>query len=281
MKNLDVTIDHDSGFCFGVEFAIEMAEDILKTEKQLFCLGDIVHNDMEVNRLEKMGLKIINNDDLNNIKNSKVLIRAHGEPPSTYKTAVKNNLTLIDASCPVVLKLQNRIKNSYDKKELIYIYGKHGHPEVKGLMGQTKENAIIFQDISELDIEKMPKEITLYTQTTKSKDKYYKIVKRLKEKGISVNAHDTLCRQVSNRDTQLKDFSKEFDKVIFVSGTKSSNGNVLYNVCKSSNKNSRFVSTPEEIKSEWFNKNETIGICGATSTPMWLMERIKDKISTL
>ena len=281
MKNLTVKIDNDSGFCFGVEFAIEMAEDILKTEKELFCLGDIVHNDMEVSRLETMGLKIINNDDLNNIKNSKVLIRAHGEPPSTYKTAVKNNLTLIDASCPVVLKLQNRIKNSYDKKEVIYIYGKHGHPEVKGLMGQTKENAIIFQDISELDIQKMPKEITLYTQTTKSKDKYYEIIKKLRKKGISVNAHDTLCRQVSNRDTQLKDFSREFDKVIFVSGTKSSNGNVLYNVCKSNNKNSRFVSSPEEIKSEWFNENETIGICGATSTPMWLMENIKDKISTL
>ena len=281
MKNLTVKIDNDSGFCFGVEFAIEMAEDILKTEKELFCLGDIVHNDMEVNRLETKGLKIINNDDLNNIKNSKVLIRAHGEPPSTYKTAAKNNLTLIDASCPVVLKLQNRIKNSYDKKEVIYIYGKHGHPEVKGLMGQTKENAIIFQDISELDIQKMPKEITLYTQTTKSKDKYYEIIKKLRKKGISVNAHDTLCRQVSNRDTQLKDFSKEFDKVIFVSGTKSSNGNVLYNVCKSNNKNSRFVSSPEEIKSEWFNENETIGICGATSTPMWLMENIKDKISTL
>jgi len=281
MKNLTVKIDNDSGFCFGVEFAIGMAEDILKTEKELFCLGDIVHNDMEISRLETMGLKIINNDDLNNIKNSKVLIRAHGEPPSTYKTAVKNNLTLIDASCPVVLKLQNRIKNSYDKKEVIYIYGKHGHPEVKGLMGQTKENAIIFQDISELNIQKMPKEITLYTQTTKSKDKYYEIVKKLRKKGISVNAHDTLCRQVSNRDTQLKDFSKEFDKVIFVSGTKSSNGNVLYNVCKSNNKNSRFVSSPEEIKSEWFNENETIGICGATSTPMWLMENIKDKISTL
>ncbi len=281
MKNLTVKIDNHSGFCFGVEFAIEMAEDILKTEKELFCLGDIVHNDMEVNRLETKGLKIINNDDLNNIKNSKVLIRAHGEPPSTYKTAAKNNLTLIDASCPVVLKLQNRIKNSYDKKEVIYIYGKHGHPEIKGLMGQTKENAIIFQDISELDIQKMPKEITLYTQTTKSKDKYYEIIKKLRKKGISVNAHDTLCRQVSNRDTQLKDFSREFDKVIFVSGAKSSNGNVLYNVCKANNKNSHFVSSPEEIKSEWFNENETIGICGATSTPMWLMENIKDKISTL
>ena len=177
MKNLKVKIDKNSGFCFGVEFAIEMAEDILKTDRELYCLGDIVHNDMEVERLEKMGLIIINNEDLKNIKDSKVLIRAHGEPPSTYELAVKNNLTLIDASCPVVLKLQNRIKKSYDKKEAIYIYGKHGHPEVKGLRGQTKEDAIIFQDISELDFKKMPREITLYTQTTKSKDKYYEIVK--------------------------------------------------------------------------------------------------------
>ena len=260
MLNLDVKIDINSGFCFGVEFAIEIAEDILKTEERLFCLGDIVHNDMEVDRLEKMGLIIINNDELVNIKNSKVLIRAHGEPPSTYKIAIKNNLTLIDASCPVVLKLQNRIKKSYDKKESIYIYGKHGHPEIKGLKGQTKDNAIIFQDISELNFKKMPKEITLYTQTTKSKDKYYEIVKRLKKEGITVNAHDTLCRQVSNRDTQLKEFSRGFDKIIFVSGTKSSNGNVLYNVCKKNNKESYFVSKPEEIKSKWFNKNEKIFI---------------------
>ena len=281
MKNLKVKIDNNSGFCFGVEFAIEMAEDILKTDKELYCLGDIVHNDMEVKRLEEMGLVIINNDDLKGINNSKVLIRAHGEPPSTYELAVKNNLTLIDASCPVVLKLQNRIKKSYDKKEAIYIYGKHGHPEVKGLRGKTKEDAVIFQDISELDFNKMPKEITLYTQTTKSKDKYYEIVKILKKEGIEVNAHDTLCRQVSNRDTQLKDFSLGFDKIVFVSGTKSSNGNVLYNVCKSNNKNSHFVSSAKEIKNEWFNKNESVGICGATSTPMWLMEDIKSKISTL
>jgi len=280
MKNLKVKIDTNSGFCFGVEFAIEMAEDILKTDKELYCLGDIVHNDMEVERLEKIGLVIIDNEDLKNIKDSKVLIRAHGEPPSTYELAVKNNLTLIDASCPVVLKLQNRIKKSYDKNEAIYIYGKHGHPEVKGLRGQTKEDAIIFQDISELDFKKMPKEITLYTQTTKSKDKYYEIVKILKKEGIEVNAHDTLCRQVSNRDTQLKDFSLGFDKIVFVSGTKSSNGNVLYNVCKSNNKYSHFVSSPKELKNEWFNKNESVGICGATSTPMWLMEDIKTKILT-
>ena len=250
MLNLNVNIDSNSGFCFGVEFAIEIAEDILKEEEKLYCLGDIVHNNMEVKRLKKMGLVIIDNSELKKIKNAKVLIRAHGEPPATYAMGIKNNLTLIDASCPVVLKLQNRIKKSYDKDEIIYIYGQHGHPEIKGLKGQTKENAVVFQELDELDLTKIPKEITLYTQTTKSKDKYYKIIKKFQEEGITVNAHDTLCRQVSNRDTQLKEFSKEFDKIVFVSGTKSSNGNVLYNVCKSNNENSYFISSPDEIKKD-------------------------------
>ena len=281
MLNLNVNIDSNSGFCFGVEFAIEIAEDILKEEEKLYCLGDIVHNDMEVRRLKKMGLVIIDNSELKKIKNAKVLIRAHGEPPATYAMGIKNNLTLIDASCPVVLKLQNRIKKSYDKDEIIYIYGQHGHPEIKGLKGQTKENAVVFQELDELDLTKIPKEITLYTQTTKSKDKYYKIIKKFQEEGITVNAHDTLCRQVSNRDTQLKEFSKEFDKIVFVSGTKSSNGNVLYNVCKSNNENSYFISSPDEIKKDWFKKNENIGVCGATSTPMWLMENVKEKIITI
>tara|TARA_B100001245_G_C22873173_1_gene419892 strand:+ start:756 stop:1601 length:846 start_codon:yes stop_codon:yes gene_type:complete len=281
MLNLNVNIDSNSGFCFGVEFAIEIAEDILKEEEKLYCLGDIVHNNMEVKRLKKMGLVIIDNSELKKIKNAKVLIRAHGEPPATYAMGIKNNLTLIDASCPVVLKLQNRIKKSYDKDEIIYIYGQHGHPEIKGLKGQTKENAVVFQELDELDLTKIPKEITLYTQTTKSKDKYYKIIKKFQEEGITVNAHDTLCRQVSNRDTQLKEFSKEFDKIVFVSGTKSSNGNVLYNVCKSNNENSYFISSPDEIKKDWFKKNENIGVCGATSTPMWLMENVKEKIITI
>ena len=230
MLSLDVTIDTKSGFCFGVEFAIEMAEDILLEDGKLYCLGDIVHNDREVTRLEKMGLEIIDHDQLKEMKNVKVLIRAHGEPPSTYDLAIKNNITLIDASCPVVLKLQNRIKKSHDKEEKIYIYGKHGHPEVKGLMGQTGKDAIVFQDIAELDLKSLPKSLTLYTQTTKSKEKFYDIVSKLTKTGIEINVNDTLCRQVSNRDTQLQDFSTNFDKIIFVSGTKSSNGNALFNV---------------------------------------------------
>ena len=278
MLGLDVTIDTKSGFCFGVEFAIEVAEEILKQEGKLYCLGDIVHNDREVKRLEEMGLEIIDHDQLKEMKNIKVLIRAHGEPPSTYDLAIKNNIILMDASCPVVLKLQNRIKKSHDKKEKIYIYGKHGHPEVKGLMGQTGKDAVVFQDINELDLDNVPKSITLYTQTTKSKEKFYDIVKQLTKKGIDINVNDTLCRQVSNRDTQLQDFSNNFDKIIFVSGTKSSNGNALFNVCKKNNNNSYFVSSSEEVERGWFSLNEKVGVCGATSTPMWLMQEVKEKI---
>ena len=187
---------------------------------------------------------------------------------------------MIDASCPVVLKLQNRIKNSFDKDEKIYIYGKHGHAEVIGLLGQTNNKAVVFQDISELDIETLPKNLTLYSQTTKSTDKFYEINDILRENGITVNTNDTICRQVSNRDKELRDFSEKFDKIVFVSGTKSSNGKVLYNVCKEKNPNTYFVSNPDQIEEEWFNANESVGICGATSTPMWLMEQVKERILT-
>ena len=278
MLGLDVTIDTKSGFCFGVEYAIEIAEEILQQDGELYCLGDIVHNDMEVKRLEDMGLKIIDHDELKKMKDVKVLIRAHGEPPSTYDLAIKNNITLMDASCPVVLKLQNRIKKSHDKKEKIYIYGKHGHPEVKGLMGQTGKDAIVFQDIKELDLDDLPASLTLYTQTTKSKEKFYEIVSKLAKTGVDVNVNDTLCRQVSNRDNQLQDFSNKFDKIVFVSGRKSSNGNALFNVCKQNNSNSYFVSSSDEIDRSWFSKDEKVGVCGATSTPMWLMEEVKEKI---
>ncbi|PSL04277.1 4-hydroxy-3-methylbut-2-enyl diphosphate reductase [Cecembia rubra] len=278
MLNLQVHIDQHSGFCFGVVYAIEMAEEILDEQGYLYCLGDIVHNDEEVNRLTQKGLRIIDHNQLNNLQDEKVLIRAHGEPPSTYQLAIKNNLTLIDASCPVVLKLQNRIKNSFDKDETIYIYGKHGHAEVVGLLGQTNNKAVVFQDISELDLGSLPKNLTLYSQTTKSTDKFYEINDILKENGITVNTNDTICRQVSNRDKELREFADKFDKIIFVSGTKSSNGKVLYNVCKDKNPNTYFVSNPEQVNLDWFSANESVGICGATSTPMWLMEQVKERI---
>ncbi|MGE0929258.1 4-hydroxy-3-methylbut-2-enyl diphosphate reductase [Peijinzhouia sedimentorum] len=280
MLNLKVEIDHNSGFCFGVVYAIEMAEEILDKQGYLYCLGDIVHNDEEVKRLEAKGLRIITHDDLGTLKNESVLIRAHGEPPSTYELALNNNLTLIDASCPVVLKLQNRIKNSFDKKEKIYIYGKHGHAEVIGLLGQTSNEAVVFQNIDELDIETLPKNLTLYSQTTKSTDSFYEITKTLMEAGITVNSNDTICRQVSNRDRELRDFAGKFDHIIFVSGTKSSNGKVLYNVCKEQNPSTYFISNADQLDANWFSKGETIGICGATSTPMWLMEQVKERLAT-
>ena len=281
MNNIKVDIDTNSGFCFGVVYAIDMAEEILEEQGYLYCLGDIVHNDAEVERLERKGLKIIDHNNYRTLKNEKVLIRAHGEPPETYKIAMENNLELVDASCPVVLKLQNRIKKAHNRGENIYIYGKHGHAEVLGLLGQTKNEAIVFQDINELDISKMPKEISLYSQTTKSIDSFYNISDELRKSGLDVNASDTICRQVSNRDKELREFAKNYNKIIFVSGTKSSNGKVLFNVCKEQNPHTYFISAPDEIDITWFDSNDNVGICGATSTPMWLMEEVKKTILEL
>jgi len=278
--NLQVNIDKSSGFCFGVVYAIEMAEDILDNEGYLYCLGDIVHNDEEVERLTNRGLKIIDHDFLKDLKNEKVLIRAHGEAPSTYQLALENNLTLIDASCPVVLKLQNRIKNSHDDEEQILIFGKHGHAEVIGLQGQTDGKAIVFQDLAELDGIELPSKFTLYSQTTKSVDKFYHIKDQLLSRGYEVKANDTICRQVSNRYEELENFVSHYDKIVFVSGKKSSNGKVLYDVCKKYNDNSYFISNVEELNQNWFNENDKVGICGATSTPMWLMEKVKAELET-
>ncbi|MFD2874689.1 4-hydroxy-3-methylbut-2-enyl diphosphate reductase [Mucilaginibacter ximonensis] len=272
---LKVTIDKDSGFCFGVIYAIDMAEDILHEDGYLYCLGDIVHNDEEVERLKSLGLRIINHDQLKDLRNEKVLIRAHGEAPETYRTALQNNITLIDASCPVVLKLQNRIKTSYDNQEKILIFGKHGHAEVIGLQGQTNNEALVFQDIAELDNVELPKNITLYSQTTKSMEKFYQIKDELNARGYELNANDTICRQVSNRDKDLPAFVKNFDKVVFVSGVKSSNGKVLYEVCRKHNPNTYFISSTAELKQSMFAPGDKVGIAGATSTPMWLMEDVK------
>jgi len=278
--NLKVTIDHDSGFCFGVVYAIDMAEDILAEDGYLYCLGDIVHNDEEVERLKLKGLKIIDNDDLKDLHNEKVLIRAHGEAPETYRIALNNNITLIDASCPVVLKLQNRIKTTHDAKEKVLIFGKHGHAEVIGLQGQTNNEALVFQDLAELDNVELPQSFTLYSQTTKSTDKFYEIKNQLISRGYDIKANDTICRQVSNRDKDLPSFVKNFDKIVFVSGKKSSNGKVLYEVCRKNNPATYFISKPDDLEKTMFNPDDKIGICGATSTPMWLMERVKGVLET-
>jgi 4-hydroxy-3-methylbut-2-enyl diphosphate reductase len=273
--NLQVTIDGNSGFCFGVVYAIDMAEEILEEDGYLYCLGDIVHNDEEVERLKARGLRIINHDELPDLHGEKVLIRAHGEAPETYRIALKNNITLIDASCPVVLKLQNRIKVSHEDDEPILIFGKHGHAEVIGLQGQTNNEALVFQDLAELDHVDLPAKFTLYSQTTKSTEKFYQIKVELIQRGYEVKANDTICRQVSNRNEDLESFVTNFDKIVFVSGKKSSNGKVLYEVCKKYNPNTYFISQADELDINLFSPGDKVGICGATSTPMWLMEKVK------
>ncbi|MBP9187015.1 MAG: 4-hydroxy-3-methylbut-2-enyl diphosphate reductase [Bacteroidia bacterium] len=279
--NVTVEIDNNSGFCFGVVYAIHMAEEILDETGNLFCLGDIVHNDEEVERLQKKGLKIINKETFRTLKNERVLIRAHGEPPETYKLALDNNIELIDASCPVVLKLQNRVREASNDEAPVIIYGKHGHAEVDGLKGQTNGKAIVIEKFEELDNHQLPQKVQLYSQTTKSTKNLYALKGLLESKGIEVDFNDTLCRQVSNRDGGLRLFAKRFDKVVFVAGKKSSNGKVLHDVCKDENPNTYFISSKDELDKSWFNEFDTIGICGATSTPQWQMEDVKQAILEL
>ena len=293
MSELKINIDPKSGFCFGVVYAIEMAENILKEDNKLYCLGDIVHNNREVDRLNNLGLEIIDHNRLSELNNCKVLIRAHGEPPSTYEIALKNNIELLDASCPVVLKLQHQIKEGYETIKKIdgqvIIYGKEGHAEVTGLVGQTNGEAIIVttkEDISKIDFEKP---IYIYSQTTKSPKAFQDIVDEIKKELIALGkdvdlkfvVHDTLCRQVSGREPQLKTFASENDVIVFVSGTKSSNGKMLFLSCKEQNKQSYFVSDTKEIDENWFKNSNSVGICGATSTPRWLMDEVADYIKQI
>jgi 4-hydroxy-3-methylbut-2-enyl diphosphate reductase len=285
---MKVTIDPHSGFCFGVVFAIRMAEEELDKNGSLYCLGDIVHNNVEVERLKAKGLKIISHDDLKNLRDCKVLIRAHGEPPETYQMAIKNNIELVDASCPVVLKLQNRVRKSFEDVEendgQVVIYGELGHAEVNGLVGQTNGKAIVVKEEADLEQIDFGRPVYFFSQTTKSTDGF----RRMKEKiegRINANlssapaeevfeANDTLCRQVSNREPQLEKFAAEHDIIVFVSGKKSSNGKVLFGVCSRVNPRSYFISDTDELNPDWFIDAESVGICGATSTPMWLMEKV-------
>ena len=286
-----VEIDTGSGFCFGVTTAIRKAEEELAKGSTLYCLGDIVHNGMECERLRQMGLVTINHDDLKQLHDAKVLLRAHGEPPETYALARKNNIEIIDATCPVVLQLQRRIKKQYDSKDeeqetngkkQIVIFGKPGHAEVLGLVGQTENNAIViasFEDVKKLDFSR---DIYLYSQTTKSLDEFQRIIEYIKQ-NISPDAtfksFDTICRQVANRMPSIAAFAARHDLLLFVCGRKSSNGRVLFNECQRVNANSHLIEGPNEIDPSWFNDElKTIGICGATSTPKWLMEECRDAI---
>ena len=288
---MKVEIDDNSGFCFGVVNAIQLAEKELEKSELLYCLGDIVHNSAEVDRLKTKGLVTINHDELKTLKNCKVLLRAHGEPPETYKIALENNIQLIDASCPVVLRLQKNIKMGFDdildKGGQVVIYGKEGHAEVNGLVGQTNGRAIVIggeEDLIKIDFSKP---INLFSQTTKSIEGFYKIEKEIRKRMIEVQgnddvlliSNDTICRQVSHRQPQLREFVKNHDVIVFVSGKKSSNGKMLYQVCKDENENTYFVSDETELDKSWFISATSVGICGATSTPRWLMEKIAKSIN--
>jgi len=289
---MEVTIDQNSGYCFGVEFAIQIAEDELKEQGTLYCLGDIVHNAMEVERLYKLGLRIINHDDLKQLTNTKVLIRAHGEPPETYRIAMENNIELIDASCPVVLKLQNRVNNEFRKMEEVdgqlVIYGKKGHAEVVGLTGQTRDKAIVVMEDEDLEEIDFTKPITLFSQTTKSTSGFYALKEKLVTKVNEANdgdtyfkANDSICRQVSNREPNLRRFANDNDVILFVSGKKSSNGKALYAVCKETNARSYFIENADELQANWIKPDDKVGICGATSTPTWLMEEVQEKVTKM
>jgi 4-hydroxy-3-methylbut-2-enyl diphosphate reductase len=283
---MKVEIDKSSGFCFGVVNAIKIAEDSLNSKSGLYCLGDIVHNGEEINRLQKMGLKTISRTDFFNLKNCTVLIRAHGEPPETYQHAKENNIKLIDATCPVVLKLQRRVQRSYeeniDKKGQIVILGKKGHAEVVGLSGQTNNKAIIVQDKKDLDKIDFSRPTTLFSQTTRSIEEFKIVSEEIKTRAannVPVNINDTVCRQVANRVPKLKKFVTNYDLILFVSGKKSSNGKFLFKICKQNNPNTFFVSNLNDLKTDWFKSIEKVGICGATSTPQWLMEDVASWIT--
>jgi 4-hydroxy-3-methylbut-2-en-1-yl diphosphate reductase len=289
-----IEVDERSGFCFGVRNAVEIAEEALARGEKVFSLGPIVHNDIEVERLSALGLVSVNHEEFKKLRNCRVLIRAHGEPPETYEIARKNRITIIEATCPIVKRLQSRIRETWmEAKEhngQVIIFGKAGHAEVVGLLGQTDNEAILVNGKEDLDNIHFQADVHLFSQTTMSVREYNDlaeaIIFKMKEQGI-VNAemhlkkNNTICGQVSNRQPRLKAFAKKHDVIIFVSGRESSNGKMLYNVCKNENPNTWFVSSPEEIKKEWFTNMKSIGICGATSTPKWLIDKIKDTIISI
>lgn len=286
---IKVEIDEGSGFCFGVVTAINKAEEELAKGETLYCLGDIVHNSREVERLKTMGLITINREEFKQLRNVKVLLRAHGEPPETYMIARENNIEIIDATCPVVLRLQKRIKQEFlqdaanDEKQIV-IYGKNGHAEVLGLVGQTDGKAIVIEKAEEVKKLDLNKSVRLFSQTTKSLDEFQEIVAYIKQ-NISPEAtfeyYDTICRQVANRMPKLREFAATHDLIFFVSGKKSSNGKMLFEECLKVNANSHLIDNEKEIDPSLLQNVQSIGVCGATSTPKWLMEKIYNHIQSL
>ena len=289
-----VEIDGQSGFCFGVQNAVEIAEKALRNGGKVFSLGPIVHNDKEVERLTLLGLESINHEQFSELRNCNVLIRAHGEPPATYQVAAENNITIIEATCPIVKRLQSRIRETWLKtrEEMgqIIIFGKPGHAEVIGLLGQINNEGILVSSLADIDRIDTTRPMYLFAQTTMGKTNYHEFAdalrKKLKDNGIEdtesmLKVSRTTCGQVSNREPHLRDFAARHETVIFVSGKESSNGKMLYAVCKAINPDTHFVSSPEEIDREWFRGKNSVGICGATSTPKWLIEKIRDYITNI
>ena len=280
--SLKIEIDNGSGFCFGVTTAITKAEEELAHGGTLYCLGDIVHNGMECDRLRQMGLITIDHEQMAQLHDVKVLLRAHGEPPATYELARRNNIEIIDATCPVVLQLQKRIKTQYEAGgEQIVIFGKKGHAEVLGLVGQTQSSAIVIESFDEAKRLDFSRDIYLYSQTTKSLDEFHRIIDYIQSHiapGATFKSFDTICRSVANRMPNISQFATKHDLILFVCGRKSSNGKVLYNECLRVNPNTHLVEDPKEIEPQWLEGIQTVGICGATSTPRWLMEQCRDAI---
>lgn len=282
---MNIVIDSNAGFCFGVVKAIGTAEDELSHRSKLYCLGDIVHNNAEVKRLKQKGLEVINYDDYGRLKDTRVLIRAHGEPPSTYETARRQGIELIDATCPIVLALQQKIRNGYEEMKSVggqvVIFGKPGHAEVIGLNGQTENNAVIVSTPDDLSAIDFSRPIRLYSQTTKSREEYERLKVNIAAKSTDFVAYDTICGRVANRANELRRFAQNVDLLLFVCGAESSNGRYLYEYCKQFQPKTHLVSNADEILPEWFSGVENVGISGATSTPRWLMEMVKERISRL
>lgn len=282
---INIEIDEFSGFCFGVVNAIRKAEDKLSERDSFYCLGDIVHNSIEVERLRNKGLQTLTHEEMAKLQNTSVLFRAHGEPPATYEMAKKNHIEVVDATCPVVLNLQKRIKKIYEERKgtqtQLLIFGKSGHAEVNGLVGQTENTAIVIEKKEDLERLDFNKAIVMFSQTTKSKTAYMELVEMIQDRIASPELfeyHNTICQQFGNRMPKIKEFAAKHDCIIFVSDTKSSNGKALFKACQEVNPHAYFVSGPQDLENEWLQQHQSIGICGATSTPAWLMEQVKTVI---
>lgn len=290
---MKVTVDRNSGFCWGVVRTIDIAEEQMQEERELYSLGPVIHNPVEIERLRVKGLTPITQDDLPRVSGKRVLIRAHGEPPETYARAKELGITLIDATCPVVTKVQERIRKFYDNGYQIVIFGKKDHAEVIGLVGQTNGEAVVIKSVGEIGIADLTRKTVLFSQTTMDKPTFYDIARVLREKiaevvigtfeesAVDFHAKDTICGQVAGRDKKLREYAASNDVMVFVAGRNSSNGKVLYDICREANPRSFFIEQEDELQREWFAGAATVGISGATSTPQWLMERVQGAIETI